>query len=142
MSDPRELPRRRGSPSGRPHARWLQLHSCIPEDFQTAKTSFPVSQHPKPSAKLFAQSHWMQRPVPIPTAPRERPGFVWDESKLPGAEQVKTGSAFVHSHRRNDSMLWLQSLQEQARGRLSLLQTFPNQEGTQSSGEGITFSVP
>lgn len=39
-------------------------------------------------------------------------------------------------------MPWLQSLQEQARGRLNLLQTFPNQEGTQRLAERIIFSVP
>lgn len=39
-------------------------------------------------------------------------------------------------------MPWLQSLQEQARGKLNLPQTFPNQEGTQSLGEGIIFIVP
>lgn len=118
------------------------LHTRRFSDRQPKKC-FPVSQLPKASAKLFAQSHWMQRPVPIPTAPRDHPGFVWEESKLPGAEQVKTGSAFVHSHsRRNDSMLWLQSLQEQARGKLNLPQTFPNEEGNQSLGEGIIFSVP
>lgn len=39
-------------------------------------------------------------------------------------------------------MPWLQSLQEQARGKLNLPQIFPNQEGTQSLVEGIIFSVP
>lgn len=40
---------------------------------------------------------------------------------LPGAWQVKTSLTFVHTcSRRNDSMLWLQPLREEAGGKLDL----------------------
>lgn len=95
MSDPRELPHRMDSHS----VLGGSISTAASQIFrQRAKMSFPVSQLPKPTAKLLTQSHWMQRPAPIPTAPCDHPTFVWDESKLSGAEQVKSSSAFVHSH--------------------------------------------
>lgn len=56
-------------------------------------------------------------PLSYPRAQGCQAGSTARGTRLPGAWQVKTSLTFVHTcSRRNDSMLWLQSLWEDAGG--------------------------